>query len=272
MLAEAWYQMSITSSDYRAFDFYEGMALLLLAIIPACIFIFKFEKTKLKRFWWFLLIALIFVGGVTNSYYRRSNVFPLVGLNEFDTSIRWWIVYTILCLPFFYFIYSGKNRLLKIASTSFISGIMVLIFIFAGLRWAENLIEISALKSQQKEYVEENKAIKKIIYPILIEGNELKKVKIYDGNHSNNAPLGHLNRSSYPKLTIWRDGISKKLPHFLGKYFLTEADTNIFYNKYVKKKNFDPAGKEELVGNLFNTTFESLKFLMDTPLNGLGSR
>jgi hypothetical protein len=102
---------------------------------------------------------------------------------------------------------------------------------------------------------------------VLQAGNALTRRKMYDGNTSNGATLGHLNRSFYPKLTDWRNSVAENIPEVYSIYFYTEEDTNNFYQRYVKKNNYDPAGyKEKYIGNLYNTTFESLKFLRDNPL------
>jgi hypothetical protein len=93
---------------------------------------------------------------------------------------------------------------------------------------------------------------------VLQEGNLLKQPEVRDGGN-------HLNIDLYPKLKIWRTTVADKVPAVYSAYFKTDEVTKKFYKIYVRKKDYDPVAKEDLTGNLFNATFETLKFLRDNP-------
>ena len=190
---------------------------------------------------------------------------------DIDTIIR-------VDIAYFYFLGIGLSGLFVFRNLIRAKSFFIIFnfaLIFLGVFFLKPYNDKSLIHSAKSDLTEsQNEILSQIasnyrhqVDEVLEEGTELKRPKHYDGNYSYGAVSGHLNRSGYPKLANWRNSLAEKIPKVYSIYFDEEKNTDEFYRKYVMRKNYDPAGHEEkYIGNLFNTTFESLKFLRDNPL------
>lgn len=182
-------------------------------------------------------------------------IIAVIPLSDLNSMTRWQICYVAMSIPFIWFLFLAKARLLRIALIVLDIGLVSI----AGIYLFLNSYTQSILNKQQKANLNVGEKYRDSINKVLEEGNELIKIRKYDGAHK-------FNRDLYPEVKEWRNSISKKLPWAYAKYFLTEEATNAFYSKHVRTKTFDPAAERDKRGNLFNTTFESLIFIRDHPL------